>query len=279
MRVYEGMRLSVSDLPQYGVVIHDSSNPAFKNELSALYSIPPDLLNDVMRYSIVVQNNTPQPINALSVIWKFYPSQGEPILKIFTYFHANQFFSDPTLNMIPPNGRLVHCLLLHSYGFAPTKSREREIKNDEQLQHQLNHLNALIARSEKWSVDLDGVLFSNGIYVGPDSAKYFDQLNARFKGARDAIDELMQKLNNNEPYANAFAHAQSYASRYADLEAQAQAQLSDMPQRMRDPAYIYDETKMQMGHQVMKRRENFGEQAAIDFIRRSSEGHIPLVKR
>jgi hypothetical protein len=89
----------------------------------------------------------------------------------------------------------------------------------------------------------------------------------------------MQKLNNNEPYANVFAHAQSYASRYADFEVQREVQLSDMPQRMRDPVYIYNSVRTQMGRQVIKRRTNFSEQAAIDFIIQSSKGHIPLVNR
>jgi hypothetical protein len=83
----------------------------------------------------------------------------------------------------------------------------------------------------------------------------------------------------NEPYANVFAHAQSYASRYADFEVQREVQLSDMPQRMRDPVYIYNSVRTQMGRQVIKRRTNFSEQAAIDFIIQSSKGHIPLVNR
>src|SRR5262249_28291911 len=49
---YDGMQLIVNDLPQHGVIIHDASRPAFKSELSASYKIPPELLDDMMRYSV-----------------------------------------------------------------------------------------------------------------------------------------------------------------------------------------------------------------------------------
>jgi hypothetical protein len=271
---FNGMQLIVKDLPQHGVVIHDSSNPAFKNELSAFYLIPPDLLNHALRYSIIVQNNTMQHIIALTVIWRFYPSQGAPIERTYSHSFSNQMFNNPAESLIKPNGRYGMCLLSPSAGFSSQKTQE--IKNNDQLKNQLNQLNGLIARSVKWSVDIDGVLFSNGVYVGADSAKYFDFYNAKFKGARDLIDELMRKLNNNEPYADVFAHAQSYAS---ITDADLQSPFPDFRQRMTNPVYIYNSVKTQMARQVIKRRTNFGEQATIDYIRQSSKLYIPLVKR
>jgi hypothetical protein len=270
---FNGMQLIVKDLPQHGVVIHDSSNPAFKNELSAFYLIPPDLLNDALRYSIIVQNDTMQHIIALTVIWRFYPSQGAPIERTYSHSFSNQMFNNPAESLIKPNGKYGMCLLLPSAGFSSQKTQE--IKKNNQLTNQLNQLNSLIARSAKWSVDIDGVLFSNGIYVGADSAKYFDFYNTKYKGARDLIEELMQKLNDNKPHADVFAHAQAYAS---ITDAELEAPFSDFRQRMNNPVYVYNSVKTQMARQIIKRRTNFGEQATIDFIRQSSRFHISLVK-
>jgi hypothetical protein len=275
---YDGLQLIVNDLPEHGVLIHHSSNPEFQNELTAFYSIPPEILNDVMRFSIVVHNNTPHYIKSLTLIWKFYPSQGAPITNSSTSSYGNTFSNNPAQGLIKPNGKYARSLLMSGtvVAYAGPEPPKLEIKNDERYKRQLDNLNGKLARSVKWSVDIDGVLFSNGIFVGPDTLKTFDSLNARFKGEKDLIEELMQILNNNQPIADVFAHAQPLAS---ITNAELEASYPDFRDRMRNPDYIYKRTKSNMARQVIERRNRLGEQASIDFIKQRSKEYIPLVKK
>ncbi|MCI0663427.1 MAG: hypothetical protein L0220_20365 [Acidobacteria bacterium] len=276
---YDGMKLIVNDLSQYGIELIDSSNAAFNKELSVSFSIPSDLLNEVTRYSVIVKNRTPQNVISLTVVWRFYPSKGEPITKTYVARHSNSpVFYDPTKGLIKPNGRYAMCLLLPSAGISVENAQglKQEIKNDDKLQNQLAHLNGLIARSVKWSVDVDGVLFSNGIYVGPDSSKTFDRLNARIKGARDLIEELMQKLNNNQSNAEVLAHAKPLAEiKDADLR----AEYPSIAQKHHDLEYTYKLSKIRMARQIVARQQRFGDQSAIDDIKQSSQSFIPMVKK
>src|SRR5262249_50650406 len=207
------------------------------------------------------------------LVWRFYPSQGPPITKTYSHAFGGDMFTNPAEGLIQPNGQYAMSLLLPGAGFS--RDPVQEVKNDDRLSRELTGLNSLIARSVKWSVDVDGVLFSNGVYVGPDSAKYFDFVKAKYGGGRDLIQELVDKINGNQPYASIFAHAQSYASiTDKDLE----APFPDFRTRMTDPVYTYNKIKTNMGRHIIARRDRYGEQAAIDFIIQNSKLQIPLVK-
>jgi hypothetical protein len=266
------MQLEVNDLSKYGVKIYGPSSPAFSNRLSALVTIPNDLLNDALKYSIVVENQTSQHIIAMSVVWNFYPPQGEPIKRSHSFsFMGNQVFNKVSDSLIRPGEQYPLSLLLESAGFGRQKARE--IKLDDQVNQRLEGVNMLIARSVKWSVDIDGVLFSNGVFVGSDTLKYFNALDAQTRGARDMITELAKRLDAGE---DVFAFARPIAE---VTDEALEAPYPDRRERMRNPEYIYNLAKTQMARQAVARRKNYGEQTVIEWIRENSKSYIPLVKK
>jgi hypothetical protein len=64
------MELIINDLPQHGVLIHGPEGPGFRDRLFALVAVPPDLEDDALRYSIVVENQTPQHILQITFVWR-----------------------------------------------------------------------------------------------------------------------------------------------------------------------------------------------------------------
>src|SRR4030095_16896883 len=82
---YEGMQLETNDLSNVGVLVHGPDSVGFNDKLSSLLTIPGDLAGDAAKYSLIIENKTPQHINAISVIWRFYPSEGKPIEHKYEY--------------------------------------------------------------------------------------------------------------------------------------------------------------------------------------------------
>lgn len=270
------MQLIVNDLPQHGVVIHGPASAGFSNKLLALVTVPDDLSGDAMRYSVIVENKTPQHIIAMSVVWRFYPSGGEPIMQSYSFsFMGNSVFNNVAESLIKPGEQYPLSLLLDSVGFG--RQRAQEIKSDGQTKQRLERVNAQIARSVKWSVEIDGVLFSNGVCVGPNTTKYLDLLDARIRGARDMVNELANRLDAGEPAADVLAHARSFAE---ITDERLEAPLPDFRERMHNPESAYNQAKTGMARQAVARDKNFGgERAMIEWIRESSRMHIPLVKQ
>lgn len=270
------MHLIVNDLPQHGVVIHGPASAGFSNKLWALVTVPDDLSGDAMRYSVIVENKTPQHIIAMSVVWRFYPSNGEPIMQSYSFsFMGNSVFNNVAESLIKPGEQYPLSLLLDSVGFG--RQRAQVIKSDGQTKQRLERVNAQIARSVKWSVEIDGVLFSNGVCVGPNTTKYLDLLDARIRGARDMVNELANRLDAGEPAADVLAHARSFAE---ITDEQLEAPFPDFRERMHNPELAYNQAKTGMARQAVARDKNFGgERAMIEWIRENSRMHILLVKR
>jgi hypothetical protein len=286
---YVGMQLEINDLTDVGVVVHGPDSEGFNNKLSSLLTIPGDLVGDATKYSLIIENKTPQHINAISVIWRFYPSQGKPIEHKYEYsFMSNSFFDDVSDSLIKSGELYPLCAFVNSAGFG--RERLREIKSDPQMTDTLSAIKSLLARSTRWSFTIDSVLFSNGVWVGPNKNGYVELLSARINGARDMLKELAQKLDAGEPIDNVLAHAQSYAGPQDEPPAN---RMMDR-QKLTDPNYQYEWAKKNAARQVLARQKmlsgdqkNFSgdqknisrDQIMIEWIRGHTRKQIPLVKR
>ncbi len=272
---YEGMQIEVNDLSDVGVVVHSPAGTGFSNMLSSLLTVPSDLAGDAAKYSVVIENKTPQHINAIAVIWRFYPSQGKPIERKYSFsFLGNSFFNNASDSLIKPGELYPLCLFAESAGFG--RERLRELKSDQQTTNTLSVLNSLLARSTRWSLTIDSVLFSNGVWVGPNTDGFVERLTAQINGARDLLKELAQKLDAGEPVGNLLAHARAYAGAPNEKPEQR------MPDRRQitNPNYLYDWAKKNTARQVLARHERFGgDQAMIEWVREHMRRQISLVKR
>lgn len=115
---YEGMQLEVNDLSEVGVVVHSPASEGFNNKLSSLLTAPGDLAEETTKYSVIIENKTPQHINAIAVIWRFYPSQGQPIERKYDFsFLGNSFFNNTSDSLIKPGELYPLCLFAESERF------------------------------------------------------------------------------------------------------------------------------------------------------------------
>src|SRR5215510_9834152 len=106
------MRLEINDLSNVGVLVHGPDSVGFNNKLSSLLTIPDDLAGDAAKFTLIIENKTPQHINAISVIWRFYHSEGKPIERRYEYsFLSNSFFDDVSASLIKSGELYPLCLL------------------------------------------------------------------------------------------------------------------------------------------------------------------------
>src|SRR5262245_56040962 len=66
---YKGMELEINDLADQGVILHGPASAGFNSRFTALVSIADGLSNDALKYSVILENKSPQNINALCMIW------------------------------------------------------------------------------------------------------------------------------------------------------------------------------------------------------------------
>ena len=263
------MEIITNDLPQHGVLIHGPKSPGFRSRLFALVTVPPELEDDALRYSILIENQTPKHILQIKLVWRPYPQKGWPL----PFYEGAGVSIDPVFNdvsrsLIKP-GEQCPWSILKGHGFwwqkaviAPTDVHPEEIRE------------ALLAASPKWSVDVDGALFDDGVFAGPDTDLWFDQYEARIRTARDLIAELNQKLDDGE---DAFAYAEQCAS---ITKEQIEALYRNGGSHASEIVIIHAALSKKMtAMNVIARRRYSGEQAAIEWIRASAKSQVPLVRR
>jgi hypothetical protein len=265
------MELIINDLPQHGVLIHGPESPGFRDRLFALVAIPPDLEDDALRYSIVVENQTPQHILRITFVWRPYPQEGwQPPFGEGAGSRSNPIFNNLLGSLIKPGEQCPWSLLEgHCFWRLKAVMATPEVSQRERR----DQLKTRFAASVKWSVDIDGVLFSDGVFVGPDTTQWFDHLEAEIRAASDLIAELNRKLDDGE---DAFAHAEQYAS---ITKEQIQALYSGARSHALNLEIISAWTKKTTAMNVIARWRKFGEMATVEWIRASAKSQIPLVRR
>ncbi|MFN0110759.1 MAG: hypothetical protein ACKVZH_18015 [Blastocatellia bacterium] len=276
LKPYAGMQLEViNNLNNYGVTLEDASSLQFSSKLASFYSAPANLMNDLVKYSVIIRNQSPQRIMSLTIIWRFYPSAGAPIPQTFTFTALDNIFSNTaSVNLIESsNASRGMSLLSRDMGLGGEFNRITEIKDDQYTQTLINRLNELLAQSVRWTVEIDGLLLSNGLYVGPDNAGFFNVLQSEIKGTRDLVAELAQKTG--DPVAF-FAQASTEAK--VTKEA-LESKYPNFRERMRSTGYAYEVARQQLALRVMSERERLGDKAAIDFISTATMNQIALVRK
>jgi hypothetical protein len=253
------MELIVNGLPQYGLVIHGPNSPGFKDRFTALVKDPADFDEEALRHSIIIENQTPQPILGITLAYRFYKSDGaHHTLYPGTWFslaYGPTFYE--ARNVIEPGGQ-------HPWNFEQGSLRYKihrasRTENDDESRKNLDLWKPHFAASIRWSVDIDGALFFNDAFafVGPDTALEFDKLETGVRARRDFIFELNRKLDDGE---DVFAYAEQCAS--ITIE-QIEALYTDE----RSPDLVYTWEKKTLAKSFLMCWWSSGKQATIDLIR------------
>jgi len=269
------MELIINDMPQHGVLIHGPKSPGFRERLLALFRDPPfggppELDDDELQCSFIIDNQTLRHIVQITFICSPYPRESGPSFSLSSGDSRNRVLNDLWGSMIKPGGQCSWSLLDGYWFISQTvvsttgKDTRREWRDQEKKK---------LAAIDKLSVEIDGVLFSDGSFVGPDTELKFDQFEANNRGALDMIAELNQKLDAGE---DAFAYAEQCASiPWEEIK----ELYPDSRLYARSPEIVYMWEKKMAAKGIVFRWHFTGKQGMIEWIREIANPRIPLPER
>ncbi|HKQ74031.1 MAG TPA: hypothetical protein VJ810_10050 [Blastocatellia bacterium] len=264
------MELIINDLPEHGVVIHGPESPGFRERLLSLFKDLPELDDDALRYSVIVENQTPQHILEMRLIWSPYPHESGTPFSQGAGSSNNPLLNNLWGSLIKPGEQCPwslmdgHCFMRQKVVYA-TGGDARRMTRD--------HVKKRLEASDKCSVDIDYVLFGDGVFAGQDTALQFDQFEATNRGTMDMIAELNQKLDDGE---DAFAYAEQCA--LITME-QIQALYPDPRLYARSPEIVYTWEKKMAAKAIVAQWQVTGKQVTIEWIREKANPRIPLPER
>lgn len=264
---------TINNLSKYGVTIEGALSPDFKENVTRSFSAPMHIASDLEKYSVVLSNRSPQHVLAMTVVWRFEGAAGKPIPHISTIEAVDGTLNNVSHNLIQAGTSRVFCLLANNGGLDTPYGQATTIKDDEYTQSRRNQLNDLLARSTKWSIEIDSILLSNGLFVGRDTVGRVDTLKSKIQGARDLAAELQSKSND---IGSFLAHAQAVTGvSREDLE----KKYPDIRARLKSPAYFYEESRRQFALRVLAEHNTSGQTAALDFVNNSLKNQVAVVRK
>jgi hypothetical protein len=239
------------------------------------------MTKSVKQFSIFISNMSDRAIAAYAVKWEFLQSNGKIISDKREYFQLKPTSSDTNPALRPHSSRLISLIngvvvnrypakLITDFPQFPENERP-EIKDA--LINEISELNKKLVKSVGWSVTLDGVLFTDGTFVGPDTIGYFDRIKARSDARQDILQEISDIVaqaneSSAQAYTNAFRHAEevlgSGVPRFSGF----------------NTTDFYKRSKAQTAQEILTRRNKLGDQEAIDFVKNElSKPRMRLIKQ
>src|SRR5262245_14746600 len=105
------MELIINDMPQYGVLIHGSETPGFRERLLSLFRDPPVVDDDELPCSIIVENQTLTQLVKIKFICSPYPRESGPDFYFGSGNSSNPVLNDLWGSMIKSGGQCPWSLL------------------------------------------------------------------------------------------------------------------------------------------------------------------------
>jgi hypothetical protein len=269
------MELIINDMPQHGVLIHGPESPGFRERLLSLFrdspfGDPTELDDDELPCSFIVENQTLSHIVKITFICSPYPRESGPSFSLSDGDSRNRVLNDQWGSMIKPGGQCPWSLLDGYWFFA---QKVISLAGEDTRRERRDQEKKKLAAIDKLSVEIDGVLFSDGSFVGPDSELKFDWFEASNRGALDMIAELNRKLEDGE---DAFAYAEQCASIPWE---QIKELYPDPRLYARSPEIVYMWEKKMAAKGIVLQWHVAGKQAMIERIRENANPRIPLPER
>jgi hypothetical protein len=246
-------RIEAVGLSKYGLDVIDPKHPAYSKLMAAKNPGP------VSAFSVFVVNNGDQAITSCSLKWEIVLPDGQ----ITTHFQTKT----DTLETVVDGG-IAHLNegigakgnLLFSPTDSPSMDNHVTFGIGSRTGGGSSNIAAQLSNSVKVTVSIDGVLFADGTYVGPDTNNYFE----RFRGEIDASKELDGEIDR---LLNDGATPQAITS-HLNKVANTQSSEVQIPPG-EDPQYSFGKWMQKRRYAILLlvMREKKGDQAVLDRVR------------
>ena len=191
-RAHRLSKIQTIGLPESGIEIVGPADEAFDALMSKqAQASPRSDLGALNASSVFVTNTSAQSVAALSVRWELLQGDGRTIVHVVTYSGGLRVVTNggpPHLSeQIAPNARHFASLL---DGSAPSNRAFRINMGGGGIDKARQ-----LSESVKVTVSVDGVLFADGRFVGPDASNYFESLKSEIEARSEAYAEIARALS------------------------------------------------------------------------------------
>jgi hypothetical protein len=259
------VKFNIKDVPEHGLLIISPSDPSFDNMMAVyLRSKPGVPLNDLKPFSIFIKNTSNRTVVGYTLKWECIKADGTVIPQIAEYattwaltdvgesdFEAAMA---EARTVIRPNAILFFSQaappeLLDGQDLAPTQP-------DPEQTELLRSLNSELKNYTSITVSLDGALFDDGTFVGPDSAGFFAEIKAQVDAKYDLLREIESGIQQGKSADEIFRHAEE-ALAGPDIELNPDSTTADH----------YNYNKKLYGQEILGIRTALGDKKAIERVR------------
>lgn len=235
---------------QHGIEIVGPNDAAFAGLMSKQLQKNSHLNVDGLKStSVFVVNKSAQAIAALSVNWVLLQPDGSSISHATAHKSGLVIVSEGDsphlMEIIASNGHRLFSLLDLPDGSNRASGHRMGGGGGVDKARQL-------FESVKVTVSVDGVLFVDGAFVGPDTKDFFGLLKAEIDARRDLIEELGRALNGD-------AEAMKRVELLADGRPVGTRAASDNHS-------FYDVITQTQASVILARRKKFGDRAVLESI-------------
>lgn len=186
------IKYSSQDLPEHGLIIVKPSDPEFNDLAAALLSgqkIPE--FEKIKPFAVFLKNNSTKTVVGHSVVWQLTNSTGKKTGGALSYINSPAL-TDGVLNIetdenlnesIPAGGYNLLTYAPINSGSAGGGGGSPEIPEPGEP-----------GNENEVSILLSGVFFEDGLFVGPDTTKFFSLIEAHVRAKRDLISYIDNSL-------------------------------------------------------------------------------------
>lgn len=211
LNMFASSHIEAHGLPKYGVDLISQDNPTFDVALrSLLHGKHPDLGDKLRRVSVLVQNRSEHVIVGYCLRWELMDATGNTTSRGVIYVEPSALRDGQNLkygskgkflgSKIHPGAVRLVWLAGTLDEFSPPGALASIPANKE-----FEDLTNAVSASIKTTVSIDGILFDDGRFVGPDSYGSFDRITATFRGEQDFFYDVVTRVDKGEAEAAVMA--------------------------------------------------------------------------
>ena len=243
-------KIEAVGLPKHGIVLITPSEAAFNPLMSRYLQKSSGFdVGAAKSSSVFVVNKSGRAIAALIVKWELLQQDGQSISHIKAHASNLQAVSDggpaQLMEDIARDDNQFFSLLdlpnSSDKGIGARTGGGRGIDKARQF-----------SESTKVTISVDGVLFVDGTFVGPDTRGYFQTLKAEIEARRDLFEEVARGLAGD-------SEAMKRVELLANRKSNGRESAAD-----RQQSTYYDMLQQTTASVIMARRERFGDKAVLE---------------
>jgi hypothetical protein len=245
-------KIEAVGLTTYGVKIIDPKHPSFSKLIAEKKSAP------VTPFSVFVTNDNDKAIASCSLKWEIVMSDGQTVTHFQTKTGTLETVSDGGVARltegIPAKGNLLFSLADAS-GLENQAGAGRGFR----VGGGTASITDQLSRSVKVAVSVDGILFTDGTYVGPDTNNYFELFRGQIEANRDLDGEIDRLVNSG-------ATPEAIATHLKGVSSSQSSDVQILPGE--DPQYAFGKWRQKKSRAriLLLMREKRGDQAVLDRV-------------